>query len=342
MTTELPPEYEMMSARSVNKQRRVQGARSGGLAEALHLPTGADGLISPSEWQGVPIPQREWIVQDILPVGTVTMLSGEGGTGKSHIAMQLLVSAATGSPWLGQKVANVPTLGVHCEDDPDELQRRLGDILAAQGSQFSDLENWVTLLSRMGMDNIMYSAGKYDEDGSIQPFLTQVKQLALKRGARLVVLDSLYNVFGGNEISRPQASAFINALGGLANDINGVVLLLAHPSMSGISSGSGTSGSTAWHNAVRSRLYLYHRKCKAGEVEDEFGRGPFVLESKKSNYGARPAEIQVERKNGVFVNQDREPEWPREGLETPYQSQHRRPYDEKKAPEPDDIKEEDW
>jgi hypothetical protein len=45
-------------------------------------------------------------------------------------------------------------------------------------------------------------------------------------------------------------------LRGLALETSSTALLLAHPSLSGMASGSGTSGSTAWSNSVRSRLYL--------------------------------------------------------------------------------------
>ncbi|MCA3487246.1 MAG: AAA family ATPase, partial [Rhodobacter sp.] len=36
-----------------------------------------------------PIPPRHWHVDDLVPGGTVTLLSGDGGTGKSLLAMQL-------------------------------------------------------------------------------------------------------------------------------------------------------------------------------------------------------------------------------------------------------------
>jgi RecA-family ATPase len=249
----------------------------------------------------MPVVQREWIVKDLIPVGCVTLLTGDGGKGKSHLAMQLMISAATGSDWCGEHVGNVPTLGIFCEDEPTELQRRMADILNDEGHRFSDLKGWVTVASRIGRENLMYQADEYGDVGQVTSFLHQVKLTALHLGARLVVLDSLYNFFGGNENNRPQANQFINAVSGIAQDIDGAVLLLGHPSMSGIASGSGSSGSTAWHNSVRSRLYLHHRKLKPGEDGDRFGNGPLVLKSMKSNYGAQPAEIELERHGARFI-----------------------------------------
>jgi hypothetical protein len=39
----------------------------------------------------------------------------------------------------------------------------------------------------------------------------------------------------------------------LAIAANGAVVLVTHPSLTGINSDSGLSGSTAWHNSVRAR-----------------------------------------------------------------------------------------
>jgi hypothetical protein len=60
----------------------------------------------------------------------------------------------------------------------------------------------------------------------------------------------------GNENDRAQARQFIGMLRGLAIRHECAVLLLSHPSVAGIASGGGSSGSTAWNNSVRSRLYL--------------------------------------------------------------------------------------
>jgi AAA domain-containing protein len=51
-------------------------------------------IINPAEWEGLPVPPRKWIVPDYIPDATVTMLAGDGGTGKSLLAMQLAVGRA--------------------------------------------------------------------------------------------------------------------------------------------------------------------------------------------------------------------------------------------------------
>ena len=111
----------------------------------------------------------------------------------------------------------------------------------------------------------------------------------------LVVLDALADVFGGEEIARTQARQFISLLRGLAIDNNLAVVLIAHPSLTGMK--EGTSGSTAWSNSVRSRLYL--ERVKDGEREIDANRR--VLSVKKSNYGPVGLELRLRWSNGAFV-----------------------------------------
>lgn len=74
--------------------------------------------------------------------------------------------------------------------------------------------------------------------------------------AELVIIDTAADTFAGNEISRIQVRNFINrALRVIATRLGATVILTSHPSRAGMSDGTGMSGSTAWNNSVRSRLY---------------------------------------------------------------------------------------
>lgn len=80
----------------------------------------------------------------------------------------------------------------------------------------------------------------------------------------LLVLDTLADVFGGSEKDRAQVRQFVGLLRGLAIEADLATLLLGHPSIAGMASGAGTSGSTAWSNSVRSRLCLERLKTLIG------------------------------------------------------------------------------
>ena len=113
---------------------------------------------------------------------------------------------------------------------------------------------------------------------------------------RLLILDNLADVFGGDEISRAHARAFVGMLRGLAVRYDLTVLIIAHPSLAGIASGNGISGSTAWHNSTRARLYL-ERPKSGGDDADPDAR---VLRNVKANYGAFGGETRLRWAKGVF------------------------------------------
>ena len=79
-----------------------------------------------------------------------------------------------------------------------------------------------------------------------------------------MILDTLADVFGGNEIDRVQVNGFPENLPRRADllerrqqghDLDDPAAA-GHPSKSSLADGSGFSGSTAWESGVRSRLYL--------------------------------------------------------------------------------------
>ena len=63
------------------------------------------------------------------------------------------------------------------------------------------------------------------------------------------MLDTLADLFGGDEIKKVHARQFISMLRGLAIEFNVTVLLLSHPSQAGMSSGSGMSETP--HGTIR-------------------------------------------------------------------------------------------
>lgn len=94
---------------------------------------------SPVHFQGQPVPERQWVVPDWIPMHTTTSLYGDGGTGKSLITMQLMTSLATEQHWLGQPVNAMRSIGFFCEDTMDELHRRQHSINQAYNCDFKDL-----------------------------------------------------------------------------------------------------------------------------------------------------------------------------------------------------------
>ncbi len=242
-------------------------------------------------------PQREWIIPDWLPRGCVTAIYGDGGVGKSLLAQQLMVSIATGKEWLGYKNEPMKVYGLLCEDDREEIHRRQVDIKHQLGIAADNIDNML-YVSRVGKDNLFMTFDK-EERGKLTSFFNQILEDIKEFQPQLVVLDTLADLFGGNENIRIQVRQFVqNCCGEIARSVNAAVLLCAHPSDSGIQRKTGTGGSTAWSNTVRSRWYL--------EKPDEEGMSPDIriLSQKKSNYSSTKGKITLEWNNGIFIRTD--------------------------------------
>ncbi len=256
------------------------------------------GTIFPTSLQNAPVPPREWLVEDWIPRGSVTGLYGDGGVGKSLLAMMLMTCVSQGYPFLNLPTAQTKTFGFFCEDSEDELHRRQNDINHHYGCDFIHLEK-MAWQSRVGKDNLLMTfdkgIGKYTETYSL------MKEEIQDIGASFVIIDTAADTFGGNENARPEVRQYINLLGQLAIDIQGTVLLCAHPSRSGLADETGSGGSTAWNNTLRSRLYLRRPKLKDGdEASEGDAKGIRELEKMKSNYSSVGDKITLRWASGAF------------------------------------------
>jgi RecA-family ATPase len=253
--------------------------------QPLKLPT-----INVAAWDGVAVPPRNWAVRDRIARRNVTLLSGEGGVGKSILILQLACAHVFGGDWFGPLPERGPVIYLNAEDDERELHYRLDAIRAHLGTSFAALKD-LHLVPLAGEDALL---GTPDRTGIIKPtpLFAQLKQAATTIKPVLIALDTAADMFGGNENDRAQVRQFIGLLRGLAIAANAGVLLASHPSLQGINTDSGLSGSTGWHNSVRSRLYF-----KASEVSPDLRE----LIVRKNNYGPSGEVVRMIWRNGVFV-----------------------------------------
>ena len=252
-------------------------------------------IINPADWEGLPIPPREWIVPGIIPHKTVSLLGGDGSVGKSLLSQQLAAARALAREWIGLLPEPGRTLILSAEDDEAEMHRRIEDIRKFYDVQMADLSD-MRLIDLVGEDCILGTLMK----GQIEPTLMYRALDAYMADWKpsLTILDVLADMFSGDENSRPQSRQFIGLLKKLARIHDCAFLLLAHPSLTGMSTGTGMSGSTGWNNAVRSRLYFQTAKASDGTEPNQNLR---TLECKKSNYGPAGGQITLEWKNGLFM-----------------------------------------
>lgn len=251
-----------------------------------------------SSWDGKPVPQREWAIPDRVPQRQVGLFSGEGGTGKSIIELQKNVAHVIGSDWLKSVPARGPAIYIGTEDEEDEIHRRLAAITRHHGTSFKALiDGGLHVLCLLGQDAVLCAQ---TTSGRVEP--TQLYQKLYEAAGDIkpknISIDTLSRAFAGNEVDRVQVYAFAQHMQALAAVANGSVTILSHPSLAGMASGSGLSGSTAWHGAFRFRQYLTAVKAEAGEQPDSNLR---ELQFKKNQYGPLGENIVVRYENGLFL-----------------------------------------
>jgi hypothetical protein len=272
----------------------IDGKTSSGKVEDTVEPW----IIPPaSTWaEREPPAPRDWIAEGIgLAAGRVTSFIGNGGFGKTLTAAQIAAAvAATGTLW-DMPVTRGPVVGIFCEDEQDEIERRIRLIAQREGVDLELLDN-LHPLSRDGEDTVL-AAFNHDLIQLTDAYWHLDATIKFYR-PRLTILDAAADLFAGDFMSTPHVRQFIKiACGGLCKRWDTAVLLLAHPSASGMASGDGGGFSTAWNNSVRSRLYL--RRPKSDDAEAVADRR--VLEIKKSNYGPSGSTIPLLYSEGRFI-----------------------------------------
>lgn len=252
-----------------------------------------------SNWDRDPIPERKWAIPNRVPLKQAGLFSGEGGAGKSIIELQKNVAHVAGRDWLGLMPEPGPAFYIGAEDDEDELHIRLAAIAKHYDIKFEELiAGGLHILCLLGEDATLCALGRKSGRMEVTDLYRQLKEAAGDLKPKNISIDTLSRAFAGNEIDRVQVYAFAMHMQALAKVAGGSVTILSHPSLHGIASGSGTSGSTAWHGAFRFRQYLTGIKPVEGEQPDGDLR---QLQFKKNQYGPTCEPITLRYQHGLFL-----------------------------------------
>jgi len=160
------------------------------------------------------IEPMEWLIGSMIPANTVTLLSGDGGTGKSLLALNLAISVASGGKlsWLNMKPQQGPALYIGAEDDVKEMHRRINDMIWTRPEiSWDDIEE-LHLASLASRDALLASLDP--RTGILTPseLWTRILTKIEAERPRVVILDTLADLYPGNENDRAQARQFIGQL----------------------------------------------------------------------------------------------------------------------------------
>lgn len=253
--------------------------------------------VDTESWDDQPPPKQEWAVRDRLPLRQVTLFSGHGAAGKSTVALHLCIATPLGRDWLNSLPEPGPAWFIDAEDTTDVIWRRAQFAVTHCHTTHAELrQQGFRILSMYGKSSLLVSVNK----GVITPtpFYDALIREAEREKPKIISIANAANVFGGSEMSRPEVQQFISLIAGIADAAKGSILLVSHPSLTGINTKTGISGSTQWFNAVRSHMYLYSTQADGNGQPDTDTR---LLEFKKNQYGPVGDRLTLRYKDGLFL-----------------------------------------
>ena len=240
-------------------------------------------------------PPVRCVFDPVVPRGEVTLLSGHGGAGKSILALTLAAHAACGRRWGPFDAIQANAVYFSLEDPPRRVRSRLRRIIETYSLPAESVLAGLTVYD--GSDGDPTLAFEQMDNGirRLLPSTTLGRVAAAAQGAGLIVIDNASDAYSGNENERRQVRGFIRMLAALARENDAGLLLAAHVDKNAAKYGglgNSYSGSTAWHNSVRSRLAL---------VSDDNG---LLLATEKVQDGKPPEPVRVTFNDwGVLVPQ---------------------------------------
>ena len=260
-------------------------------------------------WQG-------WLIENWLPRNCVAMLTGDGGVGKSRLALQLAWSLSGDGQWLGE-AGQMPSPGADYgggfeplgpgaivyatwEDSPDQIRGRL--FWLEQAGKVGNGKNFK--IADMRARGHLWASTQHNAVPGLTPAGEALRLAAEQYNARLLVVDTLGVANGASEIDRAQVGAFFADWAAWADANDCAVLLIAHPPKT---AGVTYSGSTGILGGVRAMWTLETVKsgCQKGcyppktcSCEPAYA---YRLVNAKQNYAESTGPVWLTNQRGVWM-----------------------------------------
>ena len=242
-------------------------------SEAKHVASDKRSFISYVQISKVEFKPLTWIWDSVIPRCEVSMIAGEGGLGKSQIAVSMASVITTGGQWPCSREyarqGNVVFVSTE-----DSIDRVIGPRLAVAGADTSRCYAYKVVVD-------------YDDNGrpvsrglDLQRDVERLDGLLTEIGnVELVVFDPIMSFLGKADAKNPsEARVILDNLDNLAERHHSGSLLINHLNKSqGASARARVSGSVNFVNACRS---VY------GVIESSGSDSPRELLPIKNNYAS--------------------------------------------------------
>lgn len=215
----------------------------------------------------------EWVVDRLVPRRGVTMLSGEGGIGKSFFAMDLAIAVACGQPFVNTfDAVQGPVLYVDMENDEGTIGRRIDQLSRGRAVEAGELPIFIPKRGKPGVELQMDTPeGRAWLWGAI-----------CEHKPVMVVVDSLIAIHNGDENSNVAMRQLMAGLDGMARDGDLGLVVVHHQRKRGVVNDAGQlmRGASDLRNSIVSHVaarrqhddvvLFQHDKCRPAKPADPF------------------------------------------------------------------------
>lgn len=255
-------------------------------------------------------PNLDFVLPGLL-AGTVGMIVGQGAIGKSYFALELGMSLVTGKPVAGGlwEAPKHGSCAICFGEDPAVIIRERKHWLmhyhGINNEGAAKIDDSLFTYSCVGDDmRIVEKTANGMVDG---PFLQTIRNTA--QGLRLLVLDPLLFLQGGEENDNNVAASLMQRLSAIARDTGCAIVVLHHVGKGGNQDGkeewASARGASAFTTSVRWQLNMRppsKEEQAKYEIDAEMRRFWIRTAVVKSNYGDAGGEKWLRRRDGGVLN----------------------------------------
>ena len=216
---------------------------------------------------------RDWIVEAMIEHGSLNMIFGESGAGKSFCALSIAAAVATGLDWFGHNVQAGPVVYVAGEGKTGIIQR-----LATWG-----LENGVDLSGTPLM--VTNHAISFNESSEVDQLLGDIENMPVRPS--LIVIDTLARASAGmDENCSRDMGQFVLTCDHIMRNYGCAIIIVHHTGHRDLNRARGSSALRAAID-VEIQVKFDRRKkiisfsCTKVRDGDEFSQLNFHLEKKR-------------------------------------------------------------
>jgi hypothetical protein len=172
------------------------------------------------------MPEREWVVEGLLPTGSLSLLSGREKAGKSLLLIDLVASVASGERFLGRETAGAAAGLLFLEDHPGDVRDRV----ATRVRERDDLPLYF-LPADGSLEDVRF---QLTDEASVERVGATIEHY----GLRLLAIDPLREAHDLAENDADQMAPVIRPLRQLAHQLNVAIVVAHHQNKQGESRGS--------------------------------------------------------------------------------------------------------